>query len=339
MMKQQQFQEVFASAFKDSKAWRRWFFDNVAVKDDEIYLSTDENGKAHAALLAQRVDFIYRDRLIPAAYISCVATRPESRSRGLASGLMRQAMAELRDKGVALATLIPARPHLYFFYDRFDFATAFYIDRERYTALHIFPGPDNCEAVEPSYELFRSLEEKFGCGVLTSEEMYRHIIADLTLEDEGYALASRSEAGSAVALAVVGKHEVEVKALLSDDDDARQHVLRQLRQKVGEKPVVVCGPPVSGEKQFLRPRGMARILNVQAFADALGTTTPNLRYGMKIHDELLPDNTGFYSINGGKKTDLDCDIRTLTGILFSNEKIGNIFGLPTRRPYLPPLLD
>ena len=113
-MKKTQFEEIYASAFDDSPRWRRWFFDEVvpAKADGDIFLADDSAGRAAASALLREYAFAYSGGVVPSGYISCVATRPEARTRGLASRAVGEALVEARRRGYAFCELIPANRSL-----------------------------------------------------------------------------------------------------------------------------------------------------------------------------------------------------------------------------------
>lgn len=348
MNRQEAFREVFSSAFDDSRRWRDWFFSKVAVHDDEISIALDGMGKPVGALLMQPYTFLYRDAELPTEYMSCVATKPEARSKGVASELIAKALVEAAARGSVLCELIPAHDHLYYFYRRFGYSGVFYVDRLRYTALHPFKA--HGEAAEPDYELFSALERRVGCGILHSSEQYAFVLEDIAI-DGGYALAVRSDEGSAIALAVPEGDAVKVKCLLADTPELADGVLAQLRELVGEKAIVTDTPPLTGDKAFLRAYGMVRILNAEALLAAVAASHSRLKYNVRVRDEIIEANNGLFALSGGKcrrvecgaelssEPNLDVDIVTLAAILFSSERTASIFGLPARRPNMSLMLD
>lgn len=346
-MKKKEFEEIYRSAFNDGADWRRWFFANVVTDDNGIYLSRDSAGKAIGALLMQPYDFLFHDATVSSEYMSCVATRPEARAHGIASGLIRQALRDARERGTAVCHLVPAADHLYFFYDRLGFATAFYIDRERFTALHTFAEGD-CKAVEPSFAMFSRLEQAFGCGVLHSVADFANIMADNSI-DGGRVVAVRDADGSEAILFATETDDVaRVKCLLADNESAAEGALAHLRDLSGAVAVVVDRPPLSGEKCFLRPYGMARIVDPMPLLQAIAAEHPGLHYAIYVKDSIIESNTGYYTLRDGEcrrpaafggHADLEVRIDTLAAVLFSNERIGKVLELPVRRPYMALMLD
>lgn len=337
-MKTDDFQQIFISAFDDPEPWRRWFFDNVATDPDNIYIGVDERQRAAGALLLQPYDFLFHGSVLPSMYMSCVGTRPDSRSHGVASRLIVEALADARARGYAFCELIPAQEHLFYFYARQQFATTFYVDRRRFTAFHRFDGGAG-EAVEPTYGMFSRLERNLGCGVLHSESDYANVLADMALEPGSHVLAARDADGNeAMLFAVRTESAIKVKSILADTPEVAQTALAQLRRKVGEKPITVGGPAVSGKKAFLRPYGMCRILDVAAVLGALEAANPHLNATFSISDPIIRENNGLFTLGSGGEA-LEISIGTLSSLLFSSNTIGNIFALPTRRPYMSLMLD
>lgn len=352
-MKKNQFEDIYASAFSDDRQWRRWFFDNVVTNDadDDIFIVPDSAGKPSASALLKPYGYAFAGTVLPSGYISCVATRPEARTRGLASAAMEATLAAARDRGYAFCELIPAHRSLYFFYSRFGFADGFYADEERYTSLHEFTGGIG-ESVEPSYTLFSDIESRVGCGVLHSETDFANIMADLAFESGRSAVFVSGEAGAACLFAAWDAARpdstVTVRSLMADSEPAAQAALAVLRAEAGERPFTVWRPPFSDDKARLRVRGMLRIVRPEVVLGALAAANPGLNMTIRLTDSLFPDNDGFYLVGGGKccraleakrRPDLDVSVAVLTSVLCSSARTGDIFGLPARRPYMALMLD
>lgn len=331
--------EVFAL---DSK-WVDWFMRDV-FRENELHFCDVDNRPA-AVMLSTPYDFDFQGRNVTCAYISCVATVPNQRGKGLMRSLMHDTIVSAWTEGIPFASLIPASRPLYFIYDRMGFATVFYIDEERYTALHKFEKGDY-RSVEPAYELFHRLEMQRQGAIRHNESQFRNSLADVGLSN-GFAVAVDNGAGSeAIAFAEVGD-EIKVIELLSSDEQATEAVLADVRERGGDKPIVIMAMP-GNETISLNARGMIRIVNAEAALKAIAESVPSLGMTIKIRDRFLPENDGIYTIKNGKceksanvsrKIDLDVSISVLAEILFSSGKIGELFNLPTRRPFISLMLD
>ncbi len=346
-MKIEQFKEIFATSFSDPAPWRQWFFGNVAVNDDEIYIVENAKGRAAAALMMQRYAFLYHGAETSVGYISCVATRPEDRSKGLASMVLTDALADAQAKGFAMCVLIPAAQHLQYFYRRMGFATVFYDSIERYTSLHTFGRPE-CRTTEPSFEMMHSLEKRNGCSVMHSPADYTNILADMALDGDAHTVAVSDGERSAMLFAIDNGDKVKVKCLMADNEALADAALAELRLKTGKKSITVLRPPGNGKPPVMRPFGMARITDASALLGALAAAHPEIEMTIRLTDRLLPETNGIYAISQGicslcqakpEKIDLDITPEVLAAILFGNKETGRIFGLPTQRPYMALMLD
>ena len=351
MSRIKQFREIFATSFKDPARWVDWFFANVATDDNRVFIQHDGSRPA-SALYVQDYDFAYAGRTLPSAYISCVATRPEFRGKGLASQLMVKTLRELREKGYAFAELIPQTDALYFFYAHTGFSGCVYRAEERYSAVHSFAS-EGCRTIGGDYALLHRLEEESGWGVRHSEEDFRNVLADLDMEPGHQTIATEAPDGSRAMLFAslenTGKDStVLVHSLLAESQQAADAALAELRKTVGERPMTVLRPASDEPRARLRAAGMVRITDPLRVLGALADAHRDLRYTIRLTDRQIPENCGIYTLRDGicvldagfgGKADLEVDIRTLTAILFSPHNTGAIFSLPTRRPYMALMLD
>lgn len=348
-MKLGYFKEIYNEVFADPAAWSEWFFGKIA--EDDIMIAKDGCGRPAASLLMEVYDFLFHGSVLPSGYVSCMATKPENRSRGFASGLMRESLAGAFERGYAFCELIPAEDHLYEFYRQFSYAPVFYVDQERYTSLHRFATGD-AAAIEPSYDVFRRLEDKFGCGPVHSAVQFANVLKDNAFSS-GHEVVFMEDAEGAQAciFATYSSSDPEggvlVRSLLADNDTVGESVLAELRRRVGERPIAVWTPPLSGLKEFLRPRGMLRIVDAAKVLAALAAAHKGLEFSAVVSDPDIEANNAAFIVSGGEcrkvariaRPDLDVDIETLAAVLFGSEKTGRIFGLPTRRPYMSLMLD
>lgn len=349
-MKKDDFIAVFRSSFPDGEQWRNWFFATEPVRNENIYLNY-EGHKAASALLMQPYPFIYEETVFDTGYISCVATMPEFRSKGLARKNLHNALRDARAKGYAMTELIPAEESLYYYYAVEGFATVFYVDRERYTALHEFPQGRG-SLVEPTYALFNELELEGGCGILHTEPDYNRILEDLRIDGGAIVLAATDDDGHSAMLFASddADGEVLVKCLIGKSKYARRILLCELRRRVGQRSITVLRPPVSGDKALMQPYGMMRIVNAELLLSALAARHPAMAMNIRLSDPLIAENEGIYELAAGNcvkmdaavrvhKIDLDISVDTLAGIIFGSHDMGDIFNIPAGRPYMSLMLD
>lgn len=345
-LKKQVFQ-LFDEAFPQDRRWNSWFFDNVYSDDQAVTLV--EDGNTVSSLLMQSYQFAFHGSDLQMAYFCGICTAADKRGKGNLSRLMHQALTEAYDREYALAALIPANERLFFVYDRLGFSTTVYVDVERYTSAYRF-CEDGYRAVTCDYEIFRRLEDRRSCAVLHDKLQFKHICEDITADGGGvFAVRSENDESMAVAFAVPVSwcDRVEVRDLLATDDKAAEAVLAQVRNRFPNRGLNVFSLP-ENRRTALSARGMMRIINAEKVLSAIGNDKMAAEQVIRVHDNILPQNNGVYIIgnNGCRRVDetlrrltLDVDIATLTGIIFSSEKIGSVFGLRTSRAAMPLMLD
>ena len=337
---------IFDNAFPTDPTWNSWFFEKV-YRDEEALL-LEVNGKAASCLFLQQYKFNFHGADVDMGYIAGAATDRNMRQHGYMSDLLKLALREAYERGDVFVSLIPASRRLFFFYDKLDFATVFYVDIERYTSLHTFAFSEGYSDVEPRYEDFRRLELQRSATVLHSERDFQNVLEDIE-HDHGTVAAVTNPEGevTAMAFATLTEDEIHVKELLSTDEKASETALGIIKQEQGDKPMVVYSAP-TGRKAMLRARGMMRIVNAEKALASLAKKHPKIDQVIRVRDPHLSVNTGYYILKKGscrkvetydKPVSLDVSVSNLTKILFSSEKIGEIFNLPTSHALLPLMLD
>lgn len=338
----QDFQKIVREVFSLDPKWLEWFMKDC-FKDDELAMSVVDSRPA-SVMLSTPYKMRFHGVEVECDYLSFVATVPSQRGKGLMRGLMRDTLSAAWEKRTPFALLIPATRPLYFIYDKMGFATVFYVDEERYTSLHEFEQGEY-KAAEPSFELFRRLEDKREGAVLHTEKQFKDILNDLSLS-QGRAVAVDDGNGSeAIAFAEVGG-EIKILDLLSTDEKATDAVLCEAKKFGGEKSMIVNAVP-GGNSKSLRARGMIRIVNALAVLEALAAGSPSIKMTIRLTDPFLPSNNGIYCLESGRcrrvdksaHIDLDTTVDVMAKILFSDPKIGELFNLPTVRPFMSLMLD
>ncbi|MDE6832080.1 MAG: hypothetical protein K2J07_05045 [Muribaculaceae bacterium] len=98
----------------------------------------------------------------------------------------------------------------------------------------------------------------------------------------------------------------------------------------------------------IHARGMARIINARKLLSAYAARYPKMKMAIRLYDSMIPQNNHIYVIDGGQavindgfggKIDLDVTQEVLLSILSSDAPIGEIFNMPTARPYISMMMD
>ncbi len=350
-MSKQDFKKLFREAFHVDGRWADWFLDKVYRDEEALFVRTPDN-KAVSTMLVSPYPFAFHGSELESVYISCVATARNERGKGYMHQLMDEALLKAYDQGAALAMLIPASRHLYFVYDKFEFATVFYCNELRYTSLHVFRPEHVYVSAEPDYEMFSRLEALRPVGVRHSAERYAQAVTDVQLGG-GAVVAVKGENAEGMAFVAIGS-EARVLDILADNDDATEAVLAEVRRIAGNRPIIINGVPAevaSDETRrgaALRARGMARVVNVQLMLQALAKAYHDIDQVIKVSDPVIAQNNDIFTVHRGQCTrtpdtkrrpTIDVSVDVLTRLLFSAPSIGDIFGLKTHRPFISLMLD
>ena len=110
------------------------------------------------------------------------------------------------------------------------------------------------------------------------------------------------------------------------ESDTEKEALLQAAAHKWEKGEIECRVPVrTGKKITLK--GMARIIDVFQVLSVYASTHPRKTLFLRVTDNDLPSNNGYYRIMNGRafrtgagihKTDHDMNIEELTQLLFEN---------------------
>lgn len=348
--------QLWRESFKVDERWLDMYFDRVYRQEDLLTLTAgDDDDVVASALLLQHYTFYFHSIPLPMGYISGALTRRQYRDRGYMRQLMRDALELSYDRGDALIALIPASRRLFGYYDKLGFSTVFYIDEERYTEKHRFEYEGSYDAVDPSgsHEVYAAVDRMLRMRdnvVLHGYDDFQNILADVTL-DGGHSIVLRdNNTGEIAAVALVVPSDddrITVRELLAMNGDARMAALEYARRLYEGRPMTVIAPPDTRSIP-VHARGMARIINVRKVLSAYASRYPRIRQTIRIYDSLLPENSHIYIIDRGEmivndgfggKIDLDVTPEILLSILCSDAPVGDIFELPTARPYISMMLD
>lgn len=344
---------IWRDRFGDSRQWMSEVFSRIYTDSDAITFELDD--KVVSTLLLRPFTMAYKGREMPVGYIYGAATSRAEQSKGYMSRLIVKTLREAYRRGQATVLLRPSRRRLYGFYARFGFTTVLFIDEMRYTAAHRFPYDEAkftvdesvCDMKEMS-KAYKRLAERRGACLLHSEDDFKTILIDNDLEHGAVAVVRSADSGEIVAMGLSKSNDssIVVTELIGADEEAENAVLASFANRMpGMMTVVEAYPQRSGVK--ISARGMARIVNLEVFLKILASVRPELHYVFKVTDPIIAENNGLFQIDKGEvarigsseKVDLEVSIDVLTAILFSTEKIGDIFNLPTARPFVSMLLD
>lgn len=324
--------ELWRRNFQDTETFIQFYFSRKY--SDKHALVYEENGKALSALLMLPYPMNWQGISLETAYISGACTLSEARNCGYMTRLLKEALATMHQKGVALSTLIPAEEWLFDYYGKSGYVTVFDYSTEKYPmddAQHIPEHPlvVNCP---PAYDadFAQSLFPYFDQQMNSRTCCIQHPTTDyLTVIEEAYLSGGRLAAVQTPgttspqgwALAVPEQGIVRIKECFYESLQVRQ-VLFQSLSALWQNAPVECRTLPQGKNP--RHYGMARITNAGIMLQRVAQTHPHLSVSITLHDTHLPANAGIYLLSQGKchqkehlkmQTDIETDVPTLTKAL------------------------
>ncbi|MDE6802128.1 MAG: GNAT family N-acetyltransferase [Muribaculaceae bacterium] len=346
---------MWKEVFDTTDEWLDMYFKRVYSQADLLTLTaSDDDDEIVSSLLLQRYNMYFHSMPIAVGYISGAATRKQYRDRGYMKQLMHDAIVRSYDRGDVLLTLIPANRSLYFYYDRLGFSTVFYVDEERYTEKHEFAYDGIYESVEAkeNHDVYQFMDEKLkelDNVILHSYIDFQNIIADAEADGGRVFALKDADEGKIAALAIAAPSDerLTVRELLYASEDARNAVLTRVMRAYPGLPMTIVMP--AGRRSVpIHARGMARIINARKLLSAYAARYPKMKMAIRLYDSMIPQNNHIYVIDGGQavindgfggKIDLDVTQEVLLSILSSDAPIGEIFNMPTARPYISMMMD
>ena len=347
MTKRDEIKHLFTAGFDENSEWTDWYFDKV-YDDDEAMIAYSSS-KAVSCLMLSQYRMKLGDASVGMGYISCATTARSARGQGHMRRLINDALMESACRGDALVALIPASRRLYLYYARLGFVTLFYTDNLRYTSLHRFCSDSNFERCEPSYSIFSRLEALRLSTVIHSEADFSHIIEDAALDGSHVlAVADRSNPDDcAMAFVTIGDDTATVKDISASSARARENVLAEVRKVVGPRMIVIRDCPGDDTLAFT-PAGMGRIASVKTLLEAIAAHDTSATQTIRVRDNIIADNNAVFIIHNGtvesvkttmRKLTINVSVENLAKIIFNSPRVGQIFSIPSFRPYMALMLE
>lgn len=344
-----QVRALWELCFDDSEAFTDLYF-RLRYTDD-VNIALTEGGEVVSALQMLPYPMTFGNSRIDTAYVSGACTHPAHRGRGLMRRLLARAFEQMRSKGVAVSTLIPAEPWLFGYYAGVGYAPVFRRTTQVFTASASTPLPPGTtfEAAETNPDeayryLCRRLQER-PCSILHTEADFQVILADLSLGG-GHLFTLRRD-GRITALAVAypqnadasaaGTRAWRIEQVEADTAADRANLLQHACEALHVAALDVALPTShAGEGT---PLGMARIINAPDVLSLHAAAHPDLHADFFLTDEQLPANTARYTLQDGRCTQkksagqsvIDCPALTV------GELTERLFG--TLCPYMSLMLN
>lgn len=325
-----QIKDLWAYAFNEQEPFLSGYFDKYWSCADAV--AATENGTVAGALHMQSYPLHLYGRTVSASYIEGVSVLPEMRGKGIAKGLMKQALDMEWRRGDALSILIPFS---YEFYRRMGYALCYsqqYFEcgaadlpseTKGYSAIRRLTAADIPE-MKRLYEAFCKDKN----GWLIRDSRYWEYLFFLMGIASGYFYGAFDTSGNM--RGYVGflkqKDRFKVKELVYEDGKALSGLLSFVASHFSVYNTIAFDAP-AGDRlhDFLanprctctiKPSFMARIVNVE---QALSIVAGQEDIVLAVEDSFYEKNNGVYSLCGGKveksataKPEMNLGIQQLT---------------------------
>ncbi|MGN0049504.1 MAG: GNAT family N-acetyltransferase [Bacteroides sp.] len=296
--------QLWECCFHDSEAFTDLYF-RLRYRDD-INITAQRKGRSVAALQMIPYPMSWEEEVIPTAYISGVCTHPDYRNQGIMGSLLADSFAHMYERGIQLATLIPAEPWLFDYYARFGFASLFRYQVKPFVPSADFMLPSGYHIVygnidrKELYEYFHQMQQQRSCYLLHTEEDFRVILADLRLSEGYYALLQHNGKATAIALLYPQADGQGWIAgdWMADTYAAGQTLLEGICHEKKLQGVDIITP--AHEEAGSRPLGMARLINASAMLQRYAARHPEVSACFYLTDKELTCNEGCYRIEKGE---------------------------------------
>ena len=96
------------------------------------------------------------------------------------------------------------------------------------------------------------------------------------------------------------------------------------------------------------PAGMGRIASVKMILEAIAAHDTSTTQTIRVRDNIIADNNAVFIIHNGtvesvkttmRKLTIDVSVENLAKIIFNSPRVGQIFSIPSFRPYMALMLE
>lgn len=303
-MYREQVMDLWKLCFHDTDEFTRFYFDHKYKSENTLVYS--EQGEVVAALQMLPYPMTFYGATVYCSYISGACTNPAVRSKGIMKSLLHSALGRMKDRHIPLSILIPQEQWLFDYYKRAGYTAAFYglwqknrvIPGNNVTNVVRLKREDAIRSISEYYSYFTNRMQQYDCCVQHTEEDFNSILLDLYASGGGLLVAHDTEGAiSGMAFAIPQESQLLFTELLYESEDDRQQLMEKAacywkRERVEYK--LFANTPDS------TPFGMLRIVDALDVLDKVAQAQPTWQVVLRVTDEILPDNTAFYQIRGGK---------------------------------------
>jgi GNAT superfamily N-acetyltransferase len=205
----EQTMQLWRNVFReDSEDFVQLYFSKLYKS--EYNISCQINKSVVGALQTFPHQFLFHGQHLLSVYISGVSVDDKFRRQNIGTSVMRQAHTYLYEKGVALATLIPAEEWLYGWYGKMGYVTR----------IAVVPPPAGI--AEMPFDEYDRIQCAKPCTVLHDSDYYSVAQEDIRLCGDNYSVPTKTLCGQ---LRIINAHKVlSAYAVVHPDLETKIHV-------------------------------------------------------------------------------------------------------------------
>ena len=315
---------IWQESFPDDSSQFIEMYFREKYRSENTLLYFVEN-KPMSCLQMLPYEMTFYNTICKTSYISGAATLPEYKNQGIMGKLLTASFSEMRKRGDNFTMLIPQEPWLIDFYQKYGYTPCFEyclnpvsvhmkIDNQQYTIVEM-----NNTNKQIAFRFYSEYCKEQNLFVLKSYEDFLVIWEDLQLADGTIFLCLQSEEVCGICFCFPSKEKIIVKDLIVDSENTEKQLIHAVAEKYPNKEVFIFK---QANDNFSSTLGMARILNVDHVLEAYANYYPLLEITLKVTDNQIAKNNGFFQMKEGKcirtkddNYDLSVDTSLLTQLV------------------------
>ncbi|MFW9996782.1 MAG: enhanced intracellular survival protein Eis [Candidatus Odinarchaeota archaeon] len=332
-------------------SYKELFFPTKDMPNEWLY-GAFENGTMMSTTILYPFEIKIRNKWFNMGGIGAVATKPEFRNRGIVRSIFQKLFSDMRESEVPISVLYPFK---YSYYEQFGYRLAHEDVVYQFETADIKTKPVDNRYIREVESITDDIKSVYSQATI----QYNHIIkrADWwwkTKEEENFKYVCYDDRDQPVGYLrmyflkdptpewdTIKREYYSTFVLLECfwlDKSAKQAILNFLWKHRDQRKYVALVQPVDEPftemltepnhvlGRTVRPRSMARVVNVKALLEALEYPVKDFTVTLRIYDELCPwnDRTFGLSVNGPQvrveertvdKPDLEADIGAFTQLV------------------------
>ncbi|MDR3227664.1 MAG: GNAT family N-acetyltransferase [Prevotellaceae bacterium] len=319
--------KLYKLCFDDSDEFVNFYFEKRYSEKNNITIL--QNNVIVAALQAIPYTINVFDKIIDISYLSAICTHPDFRKQGLMKKLLAKTYRQLFADGVYATFLIPADLWLFDVYEKNDYETIFFRSKTQINTCN-FDIKNDCKIYEytaankdETFTYFNKKMNERDCCVQHSFADFEIICQDIYNSNGIILIAECENKIAGISFATRINNDIAITEHFAETAEITNTLLKTISQKTKNDNLLIINLP---QKHNIEPFGMMRIINAEKMLTLYAATHPKYETTIFVKDDIIPENTGFYTIANAqcKKTQLHAventfNIRQLAWFIFWNK--------------------